>query len=89
MTLSLLGMCVALFGMGGLALWFTHKWQKAARRNAALEVCLADEIEDGHETAGLLADVCDAAFDDEERALNHGYTGVLERVRELVAKEGA
>jgi hypothetical protein len=43
------------------------------------------EHESDEQTAGLLADICDAAFGDPARAEAHGYAGVLERVRELVA----
>lgn len=44
------------------------------------------EMDDDTRTAGLLADVCDAAFDDPHRAEVHGYAGILERVRELAAR---
>lgn len=37
--------------------------------------------------SGLLADVCDAAFRDPERALVHGYDGILARVKALARAE--
>ena len=38
-------------------------------------------------SGGLLADVCDAAFDDEFRAETQGYDGILARVKALVITE--
>jgi hypothetical protein len=45
----------------------------------------AAEEEEHTRTAGLLADICGAAFGDPQRAEVHGYAGVLEQVRYLVA----
>lgn len=33
---------------------------------------------------GMLADLCDILFDDEDRASTHGHEGVLERAREVM-----
>jgi|GEM_PF-632815 len=46
-----------------------------------------EEEESGHWVHGKLANIADLAFDDPGRALNHGYEGVENRIRELV--EGA
>jgi len=49
------------------------------------------QAEDDLETVGLLADVCDALWGDEDRAATRGYDNVLERAKTLYrfAKEAA
>lgn len=47
----------------------------------AVEEALARADADGIEKAGMLADLADILFGDEERALNHGYKGIVERAR--------
>jgi hypothetical protein len=44
---------------------------------------------DATEKAGQLADLADALFDDDERALKHGYAGMMERVKILRGFEEA
>lgn len=44
---------------------------------------MADEERMAEKSGGILSDVCDAAFGDEQRAETHGYDGVVERVQEL------
>lgn len=60
--------------------------QVRKRTREELESMLDAEVESGHKAHGLLADICDAAFGDPERAATHGYEGVLERVKELVER---
>lgn len=38
---------------------------------------------------GMLADICDLVFDDEERAAEHGYEGVVDKTREIVTENAA
>jgi hypothetical protein len=40
-------------------------------------------------SGGILSDVCDVVFDDPRRAMTHGYDGVVQRCRELIAIERA
>lgn len=44
------------------------------------------EDESGERTSGILAEVCDIAFGDSERAATHGYEGIKERVTSLVRR---
>lgn len=44
---------------------------------------MADEERMAEKSGGILSDVCDAAFGDEERAETHGYDGIVEQVQEL------
>ena len=55
--------------------------ERAKRRH--WEKCYDDEEESHNWTSGMLADVTDALFDDDHRAANHGYDGVLERALAL------
>lgn len=54
----------------------------------AVEEAFARAEEDATEKAGLLADLADVLFGDEERALNHGYTGLMERARAVTHAAG-
>jgi hypothetical protein len=61
----------------------------ATRIVAKLNIAIRNaqqEHESANEAHGLLADICDALFGDEERALNHGYEGVVEKAKELRAE---
>jgi len=73
----------------------TEAWRTCARRAASqarhwekkhndLSEMVVEREEDATDTAGLLADVCDIAFEDEDRAANHAYDGIKERVLLLV-----
>ena len=57
----------------------------AAERDHAQNSALREEEHAMH-SGGILSDVCDVLFEDESRAALHGYDGVLERARELVAE---
>lgn len=65
-------------------------WESRARRAEGLlvsaERTALEESESAHEAHGILADVCDALWGDEERALQHGYEGVVEKAAELRAE---
>jgi len=63
-----------------------NRADKLADRVMQLEKALADEEEKGTENAGLLADLTDNLFEDDERAAKHGYIGVVERAKELVGQ---
>lgn len=58
-------------------------------RVAALIRQRNDEETAALHSGGILSDVCDVVFDDPDRAAKHGYDGVVERCRELVAKLAA
>lgn len=49
---------------------------------------LAEELEAERsgEVCGMLADLCDILFEDKERAATHGYEGVVDKAREVVAE---
>lgn len=49
---------------------------------------LAEELEAERsgEVDGMLADLCDILFEDKERAATHGYEGVVDKAREVVAE---
>ncbi len=49
---------------------------------------LAEELESERsgEVCGMLADLCDILFEDKERAATHGYEGVVDKAREVVAE---
>lgn len=55
---------------------------------ARLEAALAAAEEDGNEKAGLLADLADTLFGDQERAERRGYDGLVERAAALVLDLG-
>lgn len=63
------------------------KWKEGAqverRVIRALKAELAALEEESMETAGILSDVCGAAFADPMRAEAHGYQGVLDQVKRL------
>ncbi|MHC4397974.1 MAG: hypothetical protein ACYS1A_20210 [Planctomycetota bacterium] len=61
---------------------YHDEWVSNAR---AAETRADEEHESANEAHGLLANVCDALYGDEERALNHGYEGVVEKAKELQA----
>lgn len=55
---------------------------------ARLEAALAAAEEDATEKAGMLADLADVLFGDEQRAERHGYEGLVERAAALVLDLG-
>ena len=61
-----------------------NRADKLADRVMKLEKALEDEEEKGTENAGLLADITDNLFEDDERAAKHGYIGALDRAKQLV-----
>jgi hypothetical protein len=44
-----------------------------------------DEHEAANHSGGILSDVCDVVFADADRAAKHGYDGVLEQCKSIVA----
>lgn len=70
------------------AAWFWQTQYKKAKKERDYLLSIQDvQTASCNHIHGLLADVCDAAFDDENRALQHGYEGVLERVKTLYREE--
>lgn len=68
-----------------LAKHHNERWLIAeAERDRAIEQRDAEEKAAIH-SVGILSDVCDVVFADPQRAMTHGYDGVVERCRIMVA----
>jgi len=65
-----------------------HKLQAKLSEVTAERDRLAEELEAERsgEVCGMLADLCDILFEDKERAATHGYEGVVDKAREVVAE---
>jgi|GEM_PF-6679803 hypothetical protein len=63
-----------------------NRADKLADRVMMIEKALAEAEQKSNENAGLLADITDVLFEDDERSATNGYIGVLDRAKELVTQ---
>jgi hypothetical protein len=77
---------IALGEVSAIAKEFDRRHEEAKVKIVALEDAFAREEEGATEKAGMLADLADILFEDERRAMDHGYEGLLDRARAVVSE---